>query len=413
MAKTGQPAPEESPIEEIDATSSGAPTITAGTDQDSIMEAAPNPASGSIDIDSILSNEGSGDFLTMLDKSAAGLNDARLFAPDTHDAAVEAGNAYEGLLARTDRDTPNDTKADADDIMGADDPELAEMAKALGMTVEELLGTPATPKPDQAQATQPDSVRSAALLADKATEPAPAAPSPEILALQQELAATRQMVESFQKQQQESQQQAMSDAAAIAAIAQERANYEQQQREVYEDNYDHLDEVDRQELVDKLVAADLVVFDSQQTEVMAAQRQEAIQKQEQLQQREQGYANATKQLVEANPTMGVTLMEDYNLANFLADTHRAAVDAYGDVGPFEPYAKAFESSLKQIQTNAFRAGLAAGQKRASKTSDTPPVLSNQGGGGAPAAPKGGTPTKSINLDQFNFFASDDGAQRRR
>lgn len=316
------------------------------------------------------------------------------FAPD---AAATDENPFAGWLGRDAASDEGDDEGEVSLTTDPIDPEIAEIAKGLGISPEELLGGAppvVAPAPD-------------------ATPPAEV--TPEVAALTSQLEAMRAQIEELSQQQVQARAlEVQTDALAAqeAQAAADRANYEAAQRSVYEEQYEYLDDDHRDEIVEARLEADLLRWDSQTSQSLAEARAQAQAQQEALSQREAVYASSTAALVAANPTMAGELAPGYQMADFLADTHRAACDAYGmdAIGAFEPYAKAFESGLKTVQTKAFQAGIAFAQARAGKGASAPPVLSNKGGGGAPPAPKSGP--EKLDMNTINFFAHEGRAARR-
>ena len=361
-----------------------------------------------VDTDALLSQEGNWSLSDLAGLSAPSdllAHETSVdFAPDALDARSDSpfagylGRGAEPEEAGADTAAPVApatpvTPANAEALA---DPGLAEIARSLGMTPEELMAgapevpaTPAAPSP-----------------AD--TTPVPAAPSPEVAALMEQIGALRQTVESLQSGQSQAQLQEAAAQAQAQAQAQ-RTAYEQEMREAYEARFEHMEDEDRASTVGANLRADMLEWDAAQAQATAdAQAQQQAQAAASAQQ-EAAYQSVAEKLVGANPTMGLEVAEGYRITDFLADSHRASTFAYGDVGPFEPYAKAFEAGLKSIQTKSFQAGIAHAQARTAKGAASPPVLSNKGGGGAPVPPKGG-PAK-LDLNKINFFAPQ-GKERR-
>lgn len=399
-ATTPPPASTEAEVEEINFDQS--PQV-ADLNSSASLE---SPATqGTVDINALL---GGGDDANWDVNALLGQSDPELipheadphFAPDAVDVSSES--PFASWLGRnTDTDTETDegsaTPVVAETASTPDpvDPEIAEIARGLGLSPEELLGgTPPADPPSPEVAPEP---------------------SPEVAALTAQLEAMRAQIEELSQQQTQAQvleAQTEALAAQEAQAAADRANYEAAQRTAYEEQYEYLDEDSRAEIVEALVGADLVRWDSQVSQSLAQARAQAQAQQEAAAQREAGYVAATAALVASNPTLAGELAPGYQMADFLADTHRAACDAYGmdAIGAFEPYAKAFESGLKTVQTKAFQAGIAFAQARAAKGAAAPPVLSNKGGGGAPATPKAGP--EKLDLNNINFFAPEGKATRR-
>lgn len=398
MAKTTAPAP-EAQTEEINFDQSSVPSPATGEVQQ-----------GTIDVDALV--RGLGDDADWDPNALLGAHDQDVTpheadrdfvdAPDAVDVSEESPFArYLGRdVTPTDEPTPEVTPVatpEATPNPDLTDPDVVEIAKDLGLSPAELLGEtpPATPTPEEAT---------------------PAAPAtPEVAALTAQLEAMQAQLEALTQQQTQAQAleaQAQALAAQEAQAAAERANYEATQRAAYEEQYEHLDDADREALVEARVEADLLRWDGQASQQLAEARAQAQAQQEALAQREAGYVATTKALMEANPTLAGELMPGYPMADFLADTHRAACDAYGmdAIGEFEAYAKAFEGGLKSVQTKAFQAGIAYAQARAAKGAAAPPVLSNKGGGSAPTPPKSG-PVK-LDMNTINFFAPEGRAARR-
>jgi chemotaxis protein histidine kinase CheA len=397
MAKTTAPAP-DAETEEINFGDSPATSSATGEVQQ-----------GSIDVDALIG--GLGDDADWNPNALLGAHDQDLSPHEADRDFVDAPDAVdvsgESPFARY---LGRDVTPVADPETGAPvaipeatpnpdltDPDVVEIAKGLGLSPEELLGeTPlATPAPEEAT---------------------PAAPTtPEVAALTAQLEAMQAQLEALTQQQAQAQTleaQAQALAAQEAQAAADRASYEATQRAAYEEQYEHLDDADREALVEARVEADLLRWDGQASQQLAEARAQAQAQQEALAQREAGYTATTKALMEANPTLAGELMPGYPMADFLADTHRAACDAYGmdAIGEFEAYAKAFEGGLKSVQTKAFQAGIAYAQARAGRSNAAPPVLSNKGGGSAPTPPKSG-PAK-LDMNTINFFAPEGRAARR-
>lgn len=393
-----------------------APTATTETEEivfDAPTSEAPSAdgstgnteATGNIDVNALLGSMGDetdwdpNALLGQVDPNLIPHDADPYFAPDAADISSE--NPFAGYLGRDDapeaEESPSPVSPVAPVAASPDltDPGIVEIAKGLGLSPEELLGAP-TPAAPEAPET-------------------PAAPTPEVAALTAQLEAMQAQIEALtqkQTQDQAFEAQAQALAAQEAQAAADRASYEAAQRDIYESQYEHLDDEDREAIVEARVEADLLRWDDQVGQSLAEARAQAQAQQEALAQREAGYVATTTALIAANPTLAGELTPGYPLVDFLADTHRAACDAYGmdAIGAFEPYAKAFEGGLKAVQTKAFQAGIAFAQARAGKGQSAPPVLSNKGGGGAPAAPKAG-PAK-LDMNNINFFAREGTSTRR-
>jgi len=371
-----------------------APAETTETEELDMTPEAPT-GQPTVDVDAIIGNE-------PFDLSAIkSKNDDLLpheadrdFAPDAVNVGEESPFAkYLGRdIVPLEDETP-DPEIDATDAtpLNPADPELAQIAKDLGMSVEELLGAAApvaTPEP--------------------ATEPAPEVPA----AVQAQLEALQaQIAELTAKQTQEAQVQALADQEA--QLAADRASYEAAQREAYEEQFSHLDDEDREALVDAKTEADLLRWDAQVNQRLEESRAQVLRQQEAMSAMERGYTEVSTALTAANPTMAVEIGPDgYRFADFLVDTHRAASLAYGaeNIGPFADYAKAFEDGIKAVQKKAFQHGQTTALTRLKKGEAAPPPLSTRGGGGAPATPKSGLSLSALKNE--NLFAKEGSTTRR-
>jgi hypothetical protein len=359
------------------------------------MERRDNTAPGevaAVDIDALLKGEDDSDIYKMLGietKSDILPHEAdRDFAPDSRSTEHSLYAAYLGRPTATDPEPAPAVADPAKASLVATDPELAAIAKAMGMTPEELAGAsapaPATP------------------------EPAPAPASPEVAALMATVEQLKAEVEQLRTPAQPDVA-AQALAAQQASIEEARATYEAQARTRHEERFEHLDDDDREAVVAASVRADMADWDKQAGEALAQTRVQLTQAQEAQAQREAAYQSAVTELTTANPTLAGEVAQGYRFADFLTDTHRAVTDAYGDAGPFEPYAKAVEGYIKGVQTKAFQAGMAHAQTRSKKGEAAPPVISTKGGTSAPTPPRGG-PVK-LDLTNLNFFAPD-GKTRR-
>lgn len=378
-ARAAQPPAETTEIEELDMTPE-APTGQPAVDVDALIGNEP------FDLSAIKSKNDD-----LLPHEAD-----RDFAPDAVNIGDESPFAkYLGRDIVPIEDETPDPEIDATDAtpLNPADPELAQIAKDLGMSVEELLGAAApvaTPEPAPAP------------------EPAPEVPA----AVQAQLEALQaQIAELTAKQTQEAQVQALADQEA--QLAADRASYEAAQRKAYDEQFSHLDDEDREALVDAKTEADLLRWDAQVNQRLEESRAQALRQQEAMSAMERGYTEVSTALTAANPTMAVEIGPDgYRFADFLVDTHRAASLAYGaeNIGPFADYAKAFEDGIKAIQTKAVQHGQAIAIARLKKGEAAPPPLSTRGGGGAPATPKSG-PSLST-LKTANLFAKEGSTTRR-
>ena len=254
----------------------------------------------------------------------------------------------------------------------------------------------------------------------------PEPPTPEPKTLSPTEAALQARLEAMEKRFADlaSQQKAEAEAQALAQqeaqLSQARADYEAQQRAAYEAQFEYLDDEAREALVEAKLEADLLRWDGQ---AALSQRQAQAQAQEretQESRRDATYAAHVEAMTKANPTMAIEIAPAtaesgaYRLADFVADTHRAACDAYGEeaVGGFEPYSAAFAAAIREVQTKAVRHGISLAQAKQSKGNQAPPVLSNRGGGGPATKPPVATPD-AIRPGQNQLFAHLRSPQTRR
>lgn len=251
-----------------------------------------------------------------------------------------------------------------------EDPLFIASATEMGVTPQklaELLGEP------EAEAPAPE-----------VTDAPPPSLSPNESALQARL---EQMEAQFAelKAQQEADAQAQALAQQESALAVSRAEYEATQRAEYEAQFEYLDDEARDAVVSAMLEADLLRWDSQSTQAQVQAQLKAQQDATLAAQRDAAYSASVEALTKANPTMSIEIAPDYRLADFVADTHRAACDAYGAeaVGEFSGYSDAFARAIQAVQTKAVRHGISLAQAKLAKGVSAPPALGNRGGS-APA-----------------------------
>ena len=278
------------------------------------------------------------------------------------------------------------------------DPLFVQSAAEMGVTpaqLAELLGSPEAVTPEAET---------------------PAAPAVELSANEAALQARlAQMEEQFAqlKAAQEADAQAQALAQQEADLAASRAEYEATQRAEYEAQFDYFDDESRDAIVSAKLEADLLRWDSQSAQSQVQAQIQAQQDAALASQRDAAYSASVEAMTKANPTMGIEIAPDYRLADFVADTHRAACDAYGSeaVGDFSGYSEAFAKAIQAVQTKAVRHGITLAQAKLAKGAGTPPALGNRGGS-APAT-KSPVTSDAIRPGTNQLFAHLRSPQTRR
>lgn len=311
----------------------------------------------------------------------------------TYDETQETLEVPESLPVKEPAATP---EAKVETLYDLEDPLFVQSAAEMGVTpaqLAELLGSPEVTTPEAET---------------------PAAPAVELsvneAALQARLA---QMEEQFAalKAAQEADAQAQALAQQEADLAASRAEYEATQRAQYEAQFEYLDDETRESVVSAKLEADLLRWDSQSAQSQVQAQLKAQQDATLASQRDAAYSASVEAMTKANPTMGIEIAPDYRLADFVADTHRAACDAYGAeaVGEFSGYSEAFAKAIQAVQTKAVRHGITLAQAKLAKSAGTPPALGNKGG----SAPATQTPAPSIRPGANELFAHLRSPQTRR
>jgi hypothetical protein len=236
--------------------------------------------------------------------------------------------------------------------------------------------------------------------------------SPNEAALQARL---EQMEAQFAqlKEAQEAEAQAQALAQQEADMAASRAEYEATQRAEYEAQFEYLDDETRDAVISAKLEADMLRWDSQSARAQLQAQIQAQQDATLASQRDAAYSASVEAMTKANPTMGIEIAPDYRLADFVADTHRAACDAYGvdAVGDFSGYSEAFAKAIQAVQTKAVRHGITLAQAKLAKGAGAPPALGNKGGS-APAT-KPPTTSDAIRPGSNQLFAHLRSPQTRR